>query len=267
MNKTTYNSFGTEMIENRLTQSMLDLDMLTTMERKNYISICDEIATTAFALMSSNNQDNFPAFRSALHKLFTFVETETRILSLDAYSLRFIPAVVPYKAVKSKEYRDAEKAIRVFKNAIEWACEVSDVDPSNAEGELFPNAKDTAQLQANYYSADVQDNYNAIVGLFAANNALKVSDLNAHLKTLEDARDELGKKPGNFYKDFKDPMKSSTGKRLPHAPQSVRKGIEDAMADLLSQREIMTSEQLDKEEAQIVGGKKQAKKAKEANNK
>lgn len=264
MNKTTYNTFGSEMIENRLTQSMLDLDLLTTFERKNYISICDEIATAAFALMSSNDPNNFPAFRTALHRLFTFVETETRILSLDAYSLRFIPAVVPYKTVKSKEYRDAEKTIRVFRQAIEWACEVSGVDPSNAEGELFPKAKNIAQLQSEYYTADVQDSYNAIVGLFVANNALKVSDLNARLKTLEDARDELGKKPGNFYKDFKDPMKSSTGKRLAHAPMSVRKGIEDAMADLLSQRSLMTTEQLDKEEAQIVGGKKQAKKAKEA---
>ena len=67
MNKTTYNSFGTEMIENRLTQSMLDLDLLTTMERKNYISICDEIATTAFTLMSSNDLNNFPAFRPLTH--------------------------------------------------------------------------------------------------------------------------------------------------------------------------------------------------------
>ena len=84
MNKTTYNTIGAEMIENRLTKSTLDLDMLTSYERKSYISICDEIADSAYALVSNNNHDGFPAFRSALHKLFTFVETETRILSLDA---------------------------------------------------------------------------------------------------------------------------------------------------------------------------------------
>ena len=265
MNKTTYNTIGAEMIENRLTKSTLDLDLLTSYERKSYISICDEIADSAYALMSSNNHDDFPAFRSALHKLFTFVETETRILSLDAYSLRFIPAVVPYKTFKSKAYKDAEKAIRVFKNAMEWACEVSNVDMTNDESELFPKAKNSAQFQTEYYSADVQDSYNAIVGMFVTNNALKVSDLKAHLQTLEDARDNLAKVPGNFYNDFKDPMKSSTGKRLSHAPESVRKGIEDAMADLLTQRELMTSAQLDKEEAQIIGGKKQAKQAKSAN--
>lgn len=260
MNKTTFNTFGTEMIENRLTKSTLDLDLLTSYERKNYISICDEIADTAYTLMSSNSQDNFPAFRSALHRLFTFVETETRILSLDAYSLRFIPAVVPYKTMKSKAYKDAEKAIRIFKNAIAWACDVSGVDVEDKSAELFPKAKDTAQFQTEYYSADVQDSYNAIVDLFAANNALTVNDLHTHLQTLEDARDDLAKVPGNFYNDFKDPMKSSTGKRLAHAPESVRKGIEDAMADLLSQRELMTSAQLEKEEAQIVGGKKQSRK-------
>ncbi len=260
MNKTTFNAFGIEMIENRLTKSTLDLDLLTSYERKNYISICDEIADTAYTLMSSNNQDSFPAFRSALHKLFTFVETETRILSLDAYSLRFIPAVVPYKTVKSKAYKDAEKTIRVFKNAIAWACDVSSVDVEDKSAQLFTKAKDAAQFQTEYYSADVQDSYNAIIGLFAANNTLTVGDLSAHLQTLEDARDDLAAIPGNFYNDFKDPMKSSTGKRLAHAPESIRKGIEDAMADLLSQRELMTSAQLEKEEAQIVGGKKQARK-------
>ena len=75
MNKTTYNTIGAEMIENRLTKSTLDLDLLTSYERKSYISICDVIADSAYALMSSNNHDDFPAFRSALHKLFTFVET------------------------------------------------------------------------------------------------------------------------------------------------------------------------------------------------
>ena len=262
MNKTTYNTFGTEMIENRLTKSTLDLDLFTSYERKAYISICDEIADTAYTLMASNNNEHFPAFRSALHKLFSFVEAETRILSLDAYSLRFIPAVVPYKTFKSKAYKDAEKAIRVFKNAIAWACEVSNADVDNDESALFPNAHDGATFQTEYYSADVQDSYNAIVGLFVANNALTVADLKAHLSTLEEARNNLAAIPGNFYNDFKDPMKSSTGKRLAHAPESVRKGIEDAMADLLAQRELMTIAQLDKEEAQIKGGKKAAKASK-----
>ena len=264
--KINYNDFGSEMIENRANMNQLDLDTMTKEERKNYISICDNIARTAFDYISTSNADNFPAFRSALHALFAFVGTDTRILSLDAYSVRFIPAVVPYKFVKSKEYKIADKNVRTFKKSIAWACEVSNVKEEDGTSILFPNATDSVTMEQRYYNADVQDHYNACVKFFTiainSNEQLHLATLQEELARLESIRESIANQKWQFYKDFKNPMVSSTGKALKHAPESIRKNIEDTMADLLSQRELMTVAQLEKEEAQIKGGKKQAKQAK-----
>lgn len=264
--KINYNDFGSEMIENRATMNQLDLDTMTKEERKNYISICDNIARTAFDYIANGNPDNFPAFRTALHSLFAFVGTDTRILSLDAYSVRFIPAVVPYKVKKSKEYKTADKNARIFKKSIAWACEVSNVNEEDSTAVLFPNATDSVTMEQHYFNADVQDYYNAVVKFFTtainSNAQLTLATLQEELARLESIREALANQKWHYYKDFKNPMESSTGKALKHAPESIRKNIEDTMADLLSQRELMTVAQLEKEEAQIKGGKKQAKQAK-----
>lgn len=263
MAKIVCNEFGIMMMENRPIMDSLDLDLLTRDERTNYLTICDNIARTAFAYISNNDPENFPAFRSALHALFTFVGAETRILSLDAYSLRFIPATVQIRVNKSKEYKQTEKNIYAFKKAMKWAYSVSETDGENDDAVIFPKAVDIASAQALYYNAEVEDLYNAIIRLFTANECtLTVADLKAHLTHLEAIRDELGEKPWQCYKDYKNPMKSVGGKELRHIPESIRKNIEDAMAELLEQRELMTEEQLAKEDAQIAGGKKQSKQAK-----
>lgn len=263
--KTSYNEFGIEMVENRPTMNQLDLDEMTREERKSYMHICDEVARTAFAYVASNNPDNFPAFRSALHGLFTFVGTDTRILSLDAYSVRFIPAVVPLKVNKSNDYKRAEKALRTFKRAIGWACAVSEADPESPESIIFPKAADLVGLETHYFTSEVQDYYNALVPFFKASDGhgLQLSTLLEEKARLEKVVEDLAAQPWHYYKDFKDPMLSSNGKKkLNHVPDSIRKNIEDVMADMLSARELMTADQLDKEEAQIKGGRKQAKQAK-----
>ena len=265
--KTNYNGFGTEMIENRPTMNQLDLDEMTRDERKNYLHICDEVARTAFAYVASNNPDNFPAFRSALHELFTFVGTDTRILSLDAYSVRFIPAVVLLKVKKSDEYKKAEKTLRMFKKAIGWACEVSEADPENPESVLFPKVATFDGLEQFYFNAGIQDYYNLIVPFFKSamteKHDLRLSTLLEEKARLEKVLEGLAAQPWHYYKDFKDPMMATNGKKkLNHVPASIRKNIEDTMADMLSARELMTADQLDKEEAQIKGGRKQAKQAK-----
>ena len=263
-----YNDFGAMMLENRPTASQMDKEEFSTREWNYYLSICDKIATTAYAYLANGTTDRFPAFRSALHELFTFVGTDTRILSLDAYSIRFLPAVVPYTTVKSKAYKDAEKAVRAFKRAMSWAISVSDADPENPASVIFPKAADVQELEGHYFDADVQDFYNLCVPIFkrcmAQNVDMMVGDLDNELVYLQSIVDNLAAQPWQCYKDFKDPMKSSTGKILRHAPASIRKAIEDAMADLLTARDLMTPEQLAVEAAQIKGGRKAAKAAKNA---
>lgn len=263
--KTTYNEFGSDMIDNRATMNQLDSEEMTRNEWRKYLSICDEVARAAFAYIAKPENDNFAEFRSALHALYGFVGADTKIVSIDGYVVRFIPAVVPYKVVKSKEYKNAEKAIRKFKNAIAWACMVSDANREDPDAKLFPEAASMEDMVEKYFDADDQEHYNLCVpfvkAALEAKNALELKVLTAELERLEAFKDDLGKKPWQCYKDFKDPMTSAGGKAVKHIPASLRKNIEDAMADVLISRNLMTIEQLEKEEAQIVGGKKQQRNA------
>jgi len=265
---TNYNEYGEMMIDNRSIMEQLDKEEFTKAEWATYLSICDDIASTTYKYLSPTESGTFAEFRSALHRLFTFVGCDTRILSLDAYCAQFF-RVIPYKVIKSKKYRDAEKEERTFKKAIEWACYVSGADINNPESVLFPKAVDSATMQTEYFSADTQDYYNAIIKFFVASvdqnhTNLQLNVLNAELERLKEVKKAIGKEAWQCYKDYKNPMTNTRGKDLKHAPDSTRKDIEDAMADLLGARNSMTDEQLEKEDAQIQGGRKQDKKIKEA---
>lgn len=252
-----YNDFGTMMVENRPTMLQLDADEMSRNEWKKYLNICDNVAKTAYEYMN-NREEAFNSFRSAVHSLYTFIGYDTRILSIDGYTVRFIPAVCPYKVVKSKEYRNAEKAIRIFKKAREWACIESEADINNPDAVLFPMACNMQEFAGKYYNHDIEDYYNAVVGIvktvFGENRDVLLSDLDTELSRLESIKVELGNQPWHCYKDFKNPMLSAQGKALKHAPMSIRKAIEDTMADILTARSLMTSAQLEMEEAQIAGG-------------
>ena len=261
-----YNDFGAIMLENRPTMTQLEAEELTRNEWRKYLRICDDLAATAYDYMGKGNTDGFPTFRNAVHALFSFVGMDTRILAIDGYTVRFIPAVVPYKVMKSAKYKEAEKAVRGFKKAMEWACEVSGVDSENAGGILFPKAVDVQTLVANYFDADHQNEYNLCVGLFktamAEERHLTVANLTAELTRLESIKTELAKEDWQLYKDYKDPFLSANGKsHLKHIPASLRKNIENTVADIINARTFMTVAQLEKEQDQIKGGRKASKKA------
>lgn len=256
---TKYNDFGGMVIENRPTMTGLDFESsaMTRKEWINYLSICDQLATTCYNYLADGTSDRFPAFRTALHSLFSFMGMDTRILALDAYTVRFIPAIVAYKVVKSQAYKDAEKAVRGIKKAMEWAISVSEVSADQPDAVLFPKAENGENFASNYFDKDEQDNYNTCVKLWNANGKhLTVADMTAEQTRLEGVVEDLGAEKWNCYKDYKNPMLSSTGKMLKHCPASIRKNIEDALADLLTARNLMTIDQLDKEEKQIKGGRK-----------
>lgn len=255
---TKYNDFGKMVIDNRFVMNSIDADDVGSSKQwAEYLSICDGMAVTCYRYLADTTGDNFPAFRSAIHRLFTYAGMDTRIMAIDAYTVRFIPAIVAYKTVKSQAYKDAEKAVRQAVRASEWICDVSGVNAENPDAVLFPKVSDTVTVSDAYYNQDAEAEYNFCVKLWNANGkSLTVADMNTEVARLEKVRDDLAAIPGNFYKDFKDPMKSSNGKALKHAPMSVRKGIEDTLADLLTARNYMTEDQLNKEEAQIKGGRK-----------
>lgn len=257
---TNYNEFGAMFIENRPTMTQLDAEEMSRKEWAKYLRICDDVASTAYDYMANPTEDGFPAFRNAVHALYAFVGADTRILSIDGYSVRFIPAVAPYKVVKSAQYKIAEKNIRLWKKAMEWAISVSKVDSENADAILFPNATDVHDFSAKYYNSEYQDEYNAMVVAWKPyhddGEPMRVHHLTAILTAKEQVRDDLAKEPWHLYKDFKNPMQSTGGKKLTHIPASIRKNIEDTMADILSARTMMTTAQLEKEHKQIKAGRK-----------
>ena len=89
----------------------------------------------------------------------------------------------------------------------------------------------------------------------------------AELERLKNIKDAIGKEAWMYYKDYKNPMKNSKGNDVKYASDEVRKAIEDAMGDLLGARNNMTDAQLEKEDAQIQGGRKQEKARKAAESK
>lgn len=258
-----FNDFGSSMIENRPTMVQLDAEEMTRNEWKKYLRICDEVASTAYDYMANPAEDNFPAFRTAMHALYAFVGADTRILAIDGYSVRFIPAVVPYKVVKSEQYKTAEKNIRLWKKGVEWVLEVSGVNPENPEDIIFDGYTSAADLTSRFFTAEHQDEWNQIIPLWKKyreeGNPMRVRDLDLILAAKVEVRDDLGKEKWHCYKDFKNPMESSTHKKLTHIPASIRKNIEDTMADILSARTLMTTAQLEKEHKQIKGGRKSGK--------
>lgn len=261
-----FNLFGEMMMENRPTMAQFSPDMvtegdMTKDEWKKYLSICDDVACAAFDYMATpSNPNGFDNFRNAVHKLYAFVETDTRILAIDGYSVRFIPAVVPFKVVKSDAYKTLEKTVRAFKKGMSWAISVTNADAGNPNAVVFPIDADASNLSKTYYSADVEKEYNAVISVWNSmkkeGTAMTVGAMKVHLEELESALEELGTQKWQCYKDYKHPMQSSTGKKLSHVPTSIRKAIEDTMADVLSARQLMTTEQLEKEHAQIKGGRK-----------
>lgn len=268
-----YNLFGEKMVENRPTMNQFTPDMvtegdMTKSEWKQYLSVCDGVASTAYDYMADPNAtEAWNNFRNAMHKLYTFVGCDTRILAIDGYSVRFIPAVVPFKVVKSQRYKDAEKAVRMAKKGMAWAIEVTGVDADNPNAVIFSAGAVASDLSARYYNADVQNEWNAVIPVWRKlhdnGEALTVGKLSAHIEALEATVKAIGEEPWQCYRDFKNPMQSTTGKKLAHVPASIRKGIEDTMADILTARSMMTTAQLEKEHAQINGGRRAAKKASE----
>lgn len=258
MNKqVSYNEFGAEMIENRPTMATLDLDTLSRNERKEYLSIIDNVARTAYAYIADKTHDNFPAFRASLHALFTFVGCETRILALDGYTMRFVPATCIVKVKKSNEYKSAEKAIRIFKDAISWAKDVSLITTDDPNAPIFPGIKSVADAQNEFYSKDYEDEFNAIIRIFSSNDCnITLQTLTDWMSSLERERDYLKTQDWHYYCDYQNPMMKTNGKFYDHAPEAIRRNIENTMADLLTQRALMTEAQLSKEEAQIKGGRK-----------
>lgn len=274
MTNNKYNQFGEMMVENRPTMTQFTPDMvtegdMTKTEWKQYLNICDGVASTAYDYMADpTNPDGWNNFRNAMHKLYAFVGCDTRILAIDGYSVRFIPAVVPFKVVKSERYKNAEKAVRAAKRGMAWAIEATNANPDNPDAIIFHANAVASDLSARYFTAEVQNEWNAVIPVWRKlhdnGEDLTVGKLSENLDGLTKALEELGKEDWQCYRDFKNPMQSATGKKLTHVPTSIRKAIEDTMADILTARSMMTTAQLEKEHAQINGGRRAAKKNAEA---
>lgn len=258
-----YNEFASQMMENRPVMAQLEADEMSKKDWKKYLEICDGIATTAY---KHTQTGNFAPFRSAVHALLTFLEMDTKLLGIDSYTTMFLPSVVPYVTIRSDAYKKAVKNITTFKKAMKWACEVSKVEDPNEDTTLFSDCTTREDYETLHFPKDnqeQQDYYNALVGIvkntLADHEPVKYGALQTHLAALEAIRDKLAEEPKNYYKDYKNPMKSTSGKPLKHAPASIRKGIENTIADIINIRSMMSPEQEEKEQAQIQAGKEVTK--------
>ena len=262
MTHTNYNDFGEMVVENRPfadSQITLDDSGMTRAEWKNYLDIMDEVVATCYNYMAFPKDDLFSQFRNAVHRLYTFFGIDTRILAIDGYVLRLCPASITMSTVKSDSLKDAERAVRKFKSAMDWAMELNNADPTNDEFVLFPNG------MTDHYDSEIQDKYNLIVKLWTACNKegkpLTVSVLKSRLAELNKDVSDIESKPWQKYVTHKCdlPLDKTTHKAkigTKHVTAKTRKKIEDCIADILTQRSMMTPELLEKEHKQIKGGRK-----------
>ena len=255
--KTTFNAIASITIENRDFSYALTKDDMSKNEWDKYLSICNKVAKTCYKYLSGKG--TFEDYRGAIHSLFVFMGMDTRILALDSYVVS-MNRTVPYVWQKSDAYKTACSNITKFKRAKNWAIEVSEVDEEQEDAILFPKAESVEGMVANYFDKETQDHYNLCIGLFksalANGQKLTVKDVKDELARLEEVKDELARTPKQYYKDYKDPMKTGKDKVLKNVPSEIRKNIEDALADILSGRMTLTNDQLEKEEKQIKGGRK-----------
>lgn len=254
-----YNDFAAICMENREFSFSLTQDDMSRKEWDKYRDVCDNVAKSGYKFLSGKG--TFENYRAAIHALFSFMGMETRILALDGNVMAF-NRCVPYAWMKSKEYKAADSAVRKFKKAMKWAFEVSGVEEEQDSAIMFPKADSIKGMEEHYFSAEKQDSYNACIALFKKSLEddcdLTVKDMVLHLDGLEEAKSALAKTPKQFYKDYKNPLKSGTGKDLRHVSVDTRKSIEDALADIIANRMTMTQSMVDKENAQIKGGRKVA---------
>lgn len=254
-----YNEFAQLCIDNRDFSFSLTNEDMTRKEWDKYRDICDNVAKSGYKFLSGKG--TFEDYRAAIHALFSFMGIETRILALDGNVMQF-NRCIPYIWVKSKEYKEADSAVRKFKRAMKWALEVSGVEEEQDSAAMFPKADSVKGMEEHYFTAEDQDNYNACIALFKTalgeDRDLTVKDMKLHLDGLEEKKTALVKTPRQYFKDYKNPLKSGTGKDLRHVSIEVRKCIEDALADMLTNRMTMTQAMVDKENAQIKGGRKVA---------
>lgn len=255
-----YNEYAATMLENRPFMAQLDADEMSKKDWKKYLDIIDNVARTAY---NHTQKGDFAPFRSAVHALYTFLEMDTKILGIDSYTTIFLVGAVPYNTKRSKAYKAAEKAISTFKKAMKWAREQSKVEDPAPNSVIFPNATTLEEYEAHYFDKnddDNQDYYNAMLpkvkAALAINEPLHWSALEEHLESLEEAKSELAKLPKNYWKDYQNPLKNKEGtKDLKHVPASIRKNIENTVADVITIRSLMTEDQIEKEQAQIQAGK------------
>lgn len=262
MTHTNYNDFGEMVVESRPyagSQITLDDSGMTRAEWQKYLGIMDEVVATCYNYMAFPGENLFPAFRNSLHRLYTFFGIDTRILSIDSYAIRLTVAAVTMRTMKSDALKKAEKERNAFDSAMKWAMEINGVTLSDDSAVLFPNGMES------HYNSEIQDKYNLIIKHWTAqhkeNLALTVAVLKSHLATLNKAVSDIEALPWQKYRTIKCdlPLDKTTGRAVigkKHASAQTRKNIEDNIADMLTQRSLMTPEQLEKEHKQIKGGRK-----------
>lgn len=255
--KTNFNAIAGITIENRDFSFSLTKDDMSKNEWASYQTICDKVAKSAYKYLTGKG--SFEDYRAAIHGLFTFMGMDTRILALDHYVVAMNRAI-PYTVIKSDTFKDACAAITKFRKAKNWAIEVSEANEDDDSAILFPKAAKAADMVTHYFNEEDQKEYNAIIALVKAaldaGRKLTVKDVKDELDRLQEVKDTLTKTAKQYYKDYKDPLKTGKDKVLKHVTADTRKNIEDALADILTNRMAYTAEQLEKEEKQIKGGRK-----------
>lgn len=212
---TTTNIFAETIADNRfIASAQLTADDLGPTSWKQYRQLCDNIALASWRSLHKTTADDDNTLGLSLTGLFQFFGTDAKATM--PMQKRFVLACVSVKKEQSQAMKDARKALRTAKAALEQATE---------------------------------DNKDAAV----------IAALSASVDSAQAEVERLTAEPMNIWYT-KTPMLDNTKK---HASARCRKLIEDTIADIMAERELMTAEELQEEALQLKAARKARKQMKE----
>lgn len=212
---TNTNIFAETIADNRfIASAQLTADDLGPTSWKQYRQLCDNIALASWKSLHKSCADDDNTLGLSLAGLFAFFGTDAKATM--PMQKRFVLACVSVKKEQSAAMKDARKALRTAKAALEQAIE---------------DKKDEAVITALSESVD----------------------------SAQAEVERLTAEPMNIWYT-KTPMLDNTKK---HASARCRKLIEDTIADIIAERELMTAEELQEEALQLKAARKARKQMKE----
>ena len=226
------------IIDNRyIAKAQLTRDDMTQAQWDEYRALCDAAAFEAYRIATQRCDIDNSA--TCLYQLLKFFDpTAAKALHFAGYRTRLMMAAIERKREKSVALKNAEKILRANKEQVDGFTTLRE----GMDG-------DDAQVRILNEQTGVKELWNVKM----VDDAIEAWE--KRVREQQEVVDKLYAQPKNCWYDFK-PMLNKD--RL-HASEKCRKAIEDVIADILTERQFMTVEDLQAEAAQIKAARKARK--------